>query len=386
MAVAGGFAEDVQLEVVAAVERFRLQLRGLRRRRDADVSRRAVMRGQRHRKVRDRRMARQLVEVQRDRHQHALGEMADGGHEDRAPRQAAVRHDLGHVLVAEAERVEFEGRRVTGLVLCDHRLAAAGIAGDRVDRERRVGREPALIDQRPDQGDGARRVAAGVRHHARRPDRRLLPDRQFGKAVGPVRRGAMRGRGVEHLRAVRHRGDQRGGLAGGLVGQAQDDEIDLGQQRALGLDALAVGVGQALQHDIAASGEALPDAEPGGAGLAVDEDARRHAAILVPLRRVSPLGCARSRDLGSPSYRRSALSCSRVTTPSIAARQQHASPDLARRRCAFQHPAPRPRGVRSGRFAENATWRRSRRGRASSKCGSPAARGGPRPAPSCARP
>ncbi|MFM8990388.1 MAG: hypothetical protein ACKOUS_12285, partial [Alphaproteobacteria bacterium] len=46
-------------------------------------------------------------------------------------------------LVLEAEAVELEGRRLAGLVGLDHRLAAAGIAADRVDRDGVVPVDPA---------------------------------------------------------------------------------------------------------------------------------------------------------------------------------------------------------------------------------------------------
>ena len=96
-------------------------------------------------------------------------------------------------------------------------------------------------------------------------------------------------RGVEHARAVRYGGDERSRFSGGFVGQAEDDEVDLCKEGALGLDVLAVGVGEAPQLDIGAPGEALADAKPGRPRLAVDEDARRHDAILA-----NCLGCLRS--------------------------------------------------------------------------------------------
>ena len=54
--------------------------------------------------------------------------------------------------------------------LGDHRLAAAGVAAHRVDRDRIVGRHQARVDQRPEQRDRAGRIAAGVRDLPRRPD------------------------------------------------------------------------------------------------------------------------------------------------------------------------------------------------------------------------
>ena len=42
------------------------------------------------------------------------------------------------MLVLEGERVELEGRRAAALEGFDHRLAAARVAADRVDRDRSV--------------------------------------------------------------------------------------------------------------------------------------------------------------------------------------------------------------------------------------------------------
>ena len=50
----------------------------------------------------------QIVEMQRHAHQHALMEVADGGHEDRPAGEAAVAHDLRQVLMLQREGVEFE--------------------------------------------------------------------------------------------------------------------------------------------------------------------------------------------------------------------------------------------------------------------------------------
>ena len=146
------------------------------------------------------RLARQRVEMQRHRHQHALPVVADRRHEDRPPREFRVELRLRQMLVLEAEAVELEGRRGAVFETRDHRLAAAGIAAHRVDGDGIVGRQQAGIDQRPQQRDRAGRIAAGIGDLLARSDLVGLVRRQFRKAIGPVGRDAKRGRGIQHLR------------------------------------------------------------------------------------------------------------------------------------------------------------------------------------------
>src|SRR3546814_11448581 len=71
---------------------------------------------------------------------HALVVIADRRHEERRALEAAPRADFRHVLVGEAERIGAVGilqvvARPGVLVAPDQGFAAAGIAGDRVDRK-----------------------------------------------------------------------------------------------------------------------------------------------------------------------------------------------------------------------------------------------------------
>ena len=83
----------------------------------------------------------------------------------------------------------------------------------------------------------------------------------------------MRGAGVEHARRAVRR-DQCDGLSRGLVGQAQDHEVDLVDDRALRGRILRAVARQARDLDVVARGEALPDLEPGRPVLAIDVDRR----------------------------------------------------------------------------------------------------------------
>ena len=71
-----------------------------------------------------------------------------------------------------------------------------------------------------------------------------------------------------------HAVDQRDGLLRRIIRQAEDDEVDLLHQRALGGRILALFLGDAFHRDVVLQAEALANAEAGRAGLAVDEDGR----------------------------------------------------------------------------------------------------------------
>ena len=63
----------------------------------------------------------------------------------------------------------------------------------------------------------------------------VLARRQFRETVGPARRDAMGGRGVDDARRlVAHRVDQLRRLLGRLVRQAEDDDVDLPVELLLG--------------------------------------------------------------------------------------------------------------------------------------------------------
>ena len=98
----------------------------------------------------------------------------------------------------------------------------------------------------------------------------------------------MRAGGVDDARRpLAHRVEQSGGLLGRGVGQAEDRQIDLSQEFALGLDVLARLRGQAQQLDAGESRELLPDLQPGRSGFAVDEDFDGHVTLRA---RVEPKG------------------------------------------------------------------------------------------------
>jgi hypothetical protein len=176
------------------------------------------------------------------------------------------------VLVLEAEAVELEIRRGARLVGRDHRIPAAGIAGDGVDRDREVGRHDPGLHQRPQQQDGTGRVAAGVGDARGGRDPRRLLRRELRQAIGPVRVHPVRGAGIQQLgRICAQRGGQRRALLGGVVGQAEHHQVHLGHQRLPRLRILAASRVDGADGDMWQQIQPLADLQAGGAGLAVDE-------------------------------------------------------------------------------------------------------------------
>ena len=120
--------------------------------------------------------------------------------------------------------------------LCDHRLAAARIAAHRVDGDGIVRRHEAGIDQRPQQRHRRRSDSSrGWRPFA--PSGSCRPDR----ARAPESRRPSRGATRNAVEASSTLGAAAPMLSisatvslRGLVRQAEDDEVDLLHQRALG--------------------------------------------------------------------------------------------------------------------------------------------------------
>jgi hypothetical protein len=178
------------------------------------------------------------------------------------------------MLVRQAQAIEAErdlgvGRRRGVLELGDHRLAAAGIAGDAVDGEGPVRRRQPGLDERPHQGDEAGRPAARIGDPARDPDHLALAAGHFREAIGPVRRGAVGGGGVDDAHAGAF--DQGHGLARRLVRQAEDHRVGGVEQLAARLDVLAALGGDGHDLQVAPAGQPLADLDAGGPGLAIDE-------------------------------------------------------------------------------------------------------------------
>ena len=143
----------------------------------------------------------QQVEVQRQLDQHTLLEMTHPRHEDRPAGETGVAHDFWQMFVLQAQAIELERRRFALLIGLDHGAPAAGVAGHCRQTERKVRRQQACVNQWPDQGDGACRIAAGVGHSPCLRYQGTLRAVQLGKAKHPAWCRAVRRGGVDDLGA-----------------------------------------------------------------------------------------------------------------------------------------------------------------------------------------
>ena len=141
-----------------------------------------------------------------------------------------------------------------------------------------VRRQQAGDNQGTDQGNAGQGVAADVADPRRRGDPVRLLGRHLGKTVDPGGVDPVGGAGVHHLygRVL----DQTDGLAGRVVGQAEDGKIGriqgLGPRRRV----LAPRLVQAQQLDVAPLRQAVADLQARRPRLAVDEDLRHHGRSL----------------------------------------------------------------------------------------------------------
>ena len=189
------------------------------------------------------------------------------------------------MLVFETECVKLEGWAAVPVMRLDQRSAAAGIAADRADRDRVIGRDEPGLDERPQQTDGAGRVTAGIGDFARPRDLSGLIGRHFRKAIGPFRMDPVSGAGVEQLRCVgAERPGQCNRLSRSIIGQTQHNEIAGCHYVLASRWILALRRGQAAQLYAGYHFEPRSDAEASRASLAIDEHARliaRHSTAAV---------------------------------------------------------------------------------------------------------
>ena len=157
---------------------------------------------------------------------------------------------------------------VRRLVLRDHLFPAAGIAGQGEAGERQICGDQSRVRQRAHEGDKAAGVAAGVGDQARGPDPFPL-SRELRESVHPAGAGAVGRGGVDHPGVgIFQPAD---GLLGRRVGQAQERDVRFVERFAAAILILALFLRQGKQGEIPPPGQALKDAQAGGARTSVYE-------------------------------------------------------------------------------------------------------------------
>ena len=189
---------------------------------------------------------------------------------------------LGQVLVALAQAVLPRGIQqgvpAIGLILGNHLLAAAGVAGDGVAGE--IGRrgEKPRRHQGRNQGDEAAGVAARHGNALRFLHRRLIRRAQLREAISPVGRRAVGGGGVQQRHSAARKHVRC--LDGRRVRQAQKRRVALFHGLPPRIGILSDSLGQGNQREIPPRRQALVDPQAGGAGAAVNKDALQALHLL----------------------------------------------------------------------------------------------------------
>ena len=131
------------------------------------------------------------------RNGQAFVEGSDDRLENRRHVKPRIDAHFRQMFVSQAKRVGT--RRVDALralVIGDHLLAAAGVAGDGIGRDLRIGGQQATYDQRPDRQNEGAGVASGIGDAFAGADFGALILGQFGQAKRPGGVDAVRRRRV----------------------------------------------------------------------------------------------------------------------------------------------------------------------------------------------
>ena len=209
--------------------------------------------------------------MQHDGGRHSLVVVVDNGKEDGSCLEAADFGHLGNMFVFERQAVDagrVQGLRlVGGLVVGDHFLAAAGVAGQGEAGERVGSRDDAHPDERGSAGDETGRVAAGVGDPVAGRDGGALVGGELREAVSPAVGSAVGGGSVDDADAGVI--DQRDGLDGACVGQAQEDDVRPVEEFAALFVVVALVFVDAHQFQVVPGADPVKNLQAGGAALSV---------------------------------------------------------------------------------------------------------------------
>ena len=219
--------------------------------------------------------------MKRDRHFHALVVVVDDRVEDRLFLESADDLHLGDVLVIAVQRImarcEERFPFFVGLIVGDHFLAAARVAGQTPGGQRDGLVDDTEFHERIDDADEAGGITAGVRDPFAIDDVLPVFERQFREPVVPGRIRAVRGRGVDDLRLGVL--DELHGFNGGRVRQTQEHEVCRVHELFPLIDVPMEFIGDDEQFDVVSLSETVIDLQACGACLTVDVDLRFHGIL-----------------------------------------------------------------------------------------------------------
>ena len=210
--------------------------------------------------------------MQQHRGTHALVYIPKNREKSGGMLQSGQLLHLRQVLVGETQGVRGRavqpGVPVRVLILGNHLLPAAGVAGQRPAGQGVVRRDYAVLDQRSHTGQKPGGVATGVRHPLRRLDGLLLPLFQLRKAVHPIGMGAVGGGAVNHSGILVV--DEGHRLHRGGVGQAEKDQISRVEEPSPLLCVLPLGRVDEEELNVLPLSQTVINLESCGTLLAVD--------------------------------------------------------------------------------------------------------------------
>mmetsp|Transcript_43481 Transcript_43481/g.114263 ORF Transcript_43481/g.114263 Transcript_43481/m.114263 type:complete len:370 (+) Transcript_43481:294-1403(+) len=210
-------------------------------------------------------------------HDHPLGKGADGWQEDGRPFEARVHAHLRQMLVIQVEAIRPPGLvRIRTLEDADERLAATRVAGYGTGHKRRRRLQHSGIDERCSHRNEARGVAARVGDALGRRDALALLRAQLGKPVRPVWVGAMRSARIDQHGPIVVCLDERSGLDGRCIRQAQDNGIGRVDGISASISILALVFGQSDEIDITAWAQSVAHLEASRSSFAVDKNTSTH--------------------------------------------------------------------------------------------------------------
>ena len=192
--------------------------------------------------------------------------------------ETAPAGNLRQMLVLQGQAVAVD--HAVGLVVCavilerrDQRLAASGIARDRVDRHRIVGRDQPARDQRMEHCNRRYRIAARIADPFRGPHHITMAGFVFVEPISPAFDGPVGGRRIDHRRVALDHGD---GFPRRIIRQAKDRYIGLVERVPTRCGILASHLTQLDKRHISARGEPFIYLQAGRSGLTVDENLCGH--------------------------------------------------------------------------------------------------------------
>ena len=211
--------------------------------------------------------------MQRQLHHHALVKITHAWNKDRAAFQPRISHDFGNVFVRQIKGVKLKRGGAASLIGFYHLAPATRVAADGGQVDRVINWQNTRINQRAQQSNRARGIAARIRHALGFRYRLFLAVAELGKSINPARRiGTVGGAGINNARLFAFDAvDQGDRFAGVVVVQAQNHDLGLRHQRFFGGGVFAQFGRNAQQLDFGHQRQTLANLQASRASFAINK-------------------------------------------------------------------------------------------------------------------